>query len=81
LKELVSILLLYFLAGMIFNQAISPILESITTLILAGVEVLKSKMSIIIHKNNETIRSLGEGPPVHAIGFAIPEEEYEEDEF
>lgn len=55
-----------------------PIIEAITALILTGLEFLKGRFGVKIAKTNETIRSLGDNGPVHAIGFVVPDEPEED---
>ena len=63
---------------------IYPVIESITVVIISGLEVLKGKLAVkVAQYNNEiTKMDLEDSPPGRAIGFSIPTEEddYEEDD-
>jgi hypothetical protein len=80
--------LLYFILGVIFVLLVSPIIESLCTLILTGMEVIKGVWTLKIQKINAQIRKVNleypDEPPHHQIGFVIPssseEEEYEDDD-
>ena len=65
-----------FLAGVIFATAIAPILDSATTVILTGLEVIKGKWSVKVAEYNYQIQKIGEEPTSsRVIGFAAPVEE------
>ena len=72
----------YFIAGMLFTSFISPILDSIVSLIIAAIEVLKSKcgLKITTHNHQMDLINNTEECQSHVIGFAIPTEEDDEDE-
>lgn len=68
-------MLFSFIAGMIFCACVWPILESISAVIMTGLEVIKSRWSIIIAKNNMIIQNGGEEDiPSRPIGFTLPQE-------
>ena len=62
---------------------IFPIIESITVVIISGLEVIKGKLAVKVAQYNNEIAKMDEGDlqPGRAIGFSIPTEEddYEED--
>ena len=73
-----------FIAGVVFATVAAPILDSLTSVILTGLEVVKGKWTIKITECNQQIQKIGEEVGtglVHAIGFAAPAEEddYEDD--
>ena len=78
--------LLYFILGIVFVLLVSPVLESLCTLILTGMELLKGKWTLKITKINSQIRKISleypDEPPSNPIGFVIPgkEEEYDDDD-
>lgn len=75
----------YFILGIICVSFISPILESICTIVLSGLEIVKGIFTLKITKINAQIRKSSldypDEPPHHQIGFVInnEEEEYEDD--
>lgn len=65
-----------FLAGVIFATAFAPILDSATAVILTGLEVIKSKLSVKVAEYNYQIQKIGEEPTSsRVIGFTTPVEE------
>lgn len=65
-----------FLAGVIFATAIAPILDSVTTVILTGLEAIKGKWSVKVAEYNYQIQKIGEEPTSsRVIGFTAPVEE------
>lgn len=70
--------LIIFLLGIIFAQAIQPILSSFTDLFLTWIEVYKLKMSVRASEYNKQIIS-NETPPAHQIGFTYTPQEEEDD--
>ena len=77
----------YFVLGMIFLLVVEPILDTITSTIQTAFEALKAKISVyILHKNveisklNAEIQGYEEPQETQAIGFALPQEEYYDDE-
>ena len=66
---IVIIYFLYFVAGICFIQFILPLGDSIISLAITFIEMLKSKMNIKISNNNAKIMNPQDGGPVHAIGF------------
>lgn len=68
---------------MLFASYVNPILTTLVEVILTYLEVLKGKASLSLSKLNVEIQKATEIDDVKqpVIGFAIPEEEYyEEDE-
>ena len=78
--------LLYFILGIVFVLLVSPMLESLCTLVLTGMELLKGKWTLKTTKINSQIRKISleypDKPPSNPIGFVIPskEEEYDDDD-
>ena len=65
-----------FIAGMIFATAIAPILDSVTSVVLTGLEAIKGKWSVKVTEYNYQIQKLGDEPTSsRVIGFAAPVEE------
>ena len=79
-------ILSYFIYGVLFIYAGMPILESLVSLIVAFIEMLKSKIHIITVANNVKIEeSTQEKGYTHVVGFCDPdsyqeEEDYEDEE-
>lgn len=48
----------YFILGILFSQVASPLLESLNSLISAGLEVIKSKMAVTMAKYNYEIQKI-----------------------
>ena len=76
-----------FVLGMIFLLVVEPILDTITSTIQTAFEAIKAKISVyILHKNveisklNAEIQSYEEPQETLAIGFALPQEDYYDDE-
>lgn len=76
----------YFVLGMIFLLVAEPILDAIVETIQTAFEALKAKISVyILHKNveisklNAEIQGYEEPQETQAIGFALPQEEYYDD--
>ena len=76
----------YFVLGMIFLLVVEPILDTIVETIQTAFEALKAKISVyILHKNveisklNAEIQGYEEPQETQAIGFALPQEEYYDD--
>jgi hypothetical protein len=60
-----------------------PIIDGLVSLILTGIEALKMKIGVCIHKDNQTISEINtpKEEVKHIIGFGIPSsEEYVEEE-
>ena len=77
----------YFVLGMIFLLVVEPILDTITSTIQTAFEAIKAKISVyILHKNveisklNAEIQGYEEPQETQAIGFALPQEDYYDDE-
>ena len=64
-----------FILGVIFIIALQPIIDGITSLFLTWLESIKSKLAVIIARNNAEMEILSTTEPQCAIGFAVPEEE------
>ena len=76
-----------FILGMIFLLVVEPILDTIVETIQTVFEALKAKISVyILHKNveisklNAEIQEYEEPQETQAIGFALPQEEYYDDD-
>ena len=76
-----------FVLGMIFLLVAEPILDTIVETIQTAFEAIKAKISVyILHKNveisklNAEIQGYEEPQETQAIGFALPQEEYYDDE-
>ena len=76
-----------FVLGMIFLLVVEPILDTITSTIQTAFEAIKAKISVyILHKNveisklNAEIQGYEEPQVTQAIGFALPQEDYYDDE-
>ena len=67
-----------FILGALFIVFILPTIEGLRDLILTGIENLKSRIAIRIYKNNQILNAPKEN--THVIGFAAPDEEWEEDD-
>lgn len=77
----------YFVLGMIFLLVVEPILDVIVETIQTVFEAIKAKISVyILHKNveisklNAEIQGYEEPQETQAIGFALPQEEYYDDD-
>lgn len=78
-------ILSYFVFGILFIYVGMPVLESLVSLIISFIEMIKSKINIITVNNNVKIEeSTQEKGYTHVVGFYDPdsysEEEYDEDE-
>lgn len=61
---------------MIFATTIAPILDSVATVIMTGLEAIKGKCAVKVAEYNDQISRIGtEEAPVVAVGFQIPTEE------
>lgn len=76
-----------FILGMIFLLVVEPILDTIVETIQTAFEAIKAKISVyILHKNveisklNAEIQGYEEPQETQAIGFALPQEEYYDDD-
>ena len=76
-----------FVLGMILLLVVEPILDTITSTIQTAFEAIKAKISVyILHKNveisklNAEIQGYEEPQETQAIGFALPQEDYYDDE-
>lgn len=76
-----------FVLGMIFLLVVEPILDATVETIQTAFEALKAKISVyILHKNveisklNAEIQGYEEPQETQAIGFALPQEDYYDDE-
>ena len=68
-----------FIAGMIFATVIAPILDSLTTVIMTGLEIIKGKWTLKVAEYNCQIQKMGLEPEEgsRVIGFVVPTEEDE----
>lgn len=67
---------------MIFITILSPILDSVTAVIMTILEVIKGKLSIKVAEYNNQISKIGlDEEKTQVIGFSIPTEQdgYEDD--
>ena len=76
-----------FVLGMIFLLVVEPILDTIVDTIQTAFEAIKAKISVyILHKNveisklNAEIQGYEEPQETQAIGSALPQEDYYDDE-
>ena len=72
-----------FLLGMATALVALPIIDSLVSLVLTGIEALKMKIGVSIQKDNQTIQEITtpKEEARHIIGFGIPSsEEYVEEE-
>ena len=76
-----------FILGMIFLLVVEPILDTIVETIQTVFEAIKAKINVyILHKNveisklNAEIQGYEEPQETQAIGFALPQEEYYDDD-
>lgn len=74
----------YFILGIVFVLLVSPIVEGLCTLILAGMEVIKGYWTLKITKINVQIRKMSleedEEIPHNPIGFVWPTKEEEDND-
>ena len=71
------------LLGILFYILIIPIVEELATVIVQGLEVIKGFFLVMLNGLQKKIEKSSEEedkPSVRAIGFAIPDDEEEEDE-
>lgn len=72
-------ILKYVLLGIFLYVAVIPILEELATVIVQGLEVVKGKFVIMVANLQEKVEKRNE-TKTHAIGFAIPADDEEDDE-
>lgn len=76
--------LLYFILGILFISYLLPIVEGLSSWLLAWLEAKKAAQSEIINQANIKMRkdaASADVSPMHAIGFQLPDDDYiEEDE-
>lgn len=66
----------YFILGMLMVQALFPLIDGITAVLLAGLEALKGYFGIKVAEYNIRIRTITEDEPKkHQIGFVMEEED------
>lgn len=76
-----AIILKRFIAGVVFATTVMPILDSMASAIMTGLEVVKGKWTVKISEYNSQIQKMSSEPGVvHAIGFGTPTEEDEYDD-
>lgn len=69
----------YFILGMIMVQALFPLIDGITAVILAGFEALKGYFGMKAAEYNIRIRKISDDEPKkRPIGFTMEEEEENE---
>lgn len=71
-----------FIFGMIFIAYLCPIGDSLISLIVAFFEMVKGKIALKTTEYNAQIKKIANecgGSSIHAIGFATPDYEEEED--
>ena len=75
--------MIQFILGIVFTSLIIPVLEALAAAILTGLEVIKGKWSIKIADYNHQLQQFGEEKEIrtNVIGFAIPTEEDDCDEY
>lgn len=74
---------LFFALGFLAAMYILPILDSLNSLLLTWLEAKKAKQSEIINLANIKMRqdaTSADCSPMHAIGFQIPDDDYEEED-
>lgn len=67
---------------MIFATTVAPILDSVTAVIMTGLEAIKGKCAVKVAEYNDQISKIGtEETQAVAMGFQIPieEDDYGED--
>ena len=69
-----------FIFGLVFGLVIQPLLDSFTSLVMAWVEVVKSKFGLTIALNNQKIEDSVSEPHTATIGFRVDDGEEVEDE-
>lgn len=70
--------LIFFILGIVFWQIATPIIDSLVSLALTGIEACKAKISIGIAASQLEIQDMAEEKPSPRIlGFAPPPEELE----
>ena len=65
-----------FILGIVFALVIIPIMDSLTSLIITFLEMLKSHLGIYIARNNQRIEE-NSTRPQRLIGFTVSEKEEE----
>ena len=72
----------YFILGMLMVQALFPIIDGLTAVILAGLEALKGYFGMKVAEYNTRIRQIAdkEIPPMRPIGFSYEDQEDNENE-
>lgn len=72
----------YFILGMITVQALFPIMDGLTAVVLAGLEALKGFFGMKVTEYNMRIRKMAEedAPTMRPIGFSYTDQEENENE-
>jgi hypothetical protein len=68
----------HFILGMVMVQAIFPLIDGITAVILAGLEALKGYFGMKVSEYNMKIRKMAtqdDAPEMRPIGFTFEEED------
>lgn len=76
-------LLLFFVLGMVAIRYIFPLLDQILSLILQALEAVKGKYLIKQTECEKEIADIAiemEKPKTNAIGFCIPDEDFDEED-
>lgn len=70
-----------FIIGFLSAQFLLPLLDSILSLIMTKIEILKGKDSIRIAEYNQQVMNVNDSNPKSIIGFTLPndEESYNDD--
>lgn len=75
--------MIYFIAGIVFALMLSPILDTLTALIMTALETAKAHITIQLVKYNKEIEKINtSAADTRVIGFTIPSEQevyYDED--
>ena len=69
-----------FIFGLVFGLVIQPLLDSFTSLVMAWIEAIKSKLGLTIALNNQQIENSVSEPHMATIGFSGEEVEDEDDD-
>lgn len=72
-----------FLSGALFVLAVIPIVDSVVNVTLTGLEIIKGNWAIKVAQINNELQKINtpEEESTRVIGFSIPTEEEEEEEY
>ena len=77
--------LFIFIAGILFDEIVTPLISIVLEFVEAKKEVFMSNQSVIVAQNNSTIQKLqaeNEQNDISVRGFEyLPDDEYEDDEY